>query len=163
MAHLAFSAHKGVCLNGLPGVWMSLPSFLACSLGNNPVFPCRFAPWLAVPMFLLWASTVPAYSEMQLLQMFWIPLLQMIIQGIALFHALPRNLSTLCLGQSAQTNQFAHHCFSAHSAGLQQAFLLFKPTGCLWTPLLHRLFSHTLSEAKGTCCFTHSAANMDLH
>lgn len=54
------------------------------------------------------------------------------------------------LGKSAQTGWLSDPCFSTHPAWLHQTFLLFKPTGSLWTHLLHRLFlfSHLLLWAR---------------
>lgn len=86
MAQLAFSAHKGVYLTG---VCLSLPSSLAPSLGAKSCLSLSFCPLAGSPCI---SGPGQHHSEVQLLQ---IPLLGMITQGIALFHALPWNLSTL--------------------------------------------------------------------
>lgn len=89
MAHLAFSAHKGVYLTG---VCMSLPSFLAPSLGDKSCLSLPFCPLAGSPHI---SALGQHHSKVQLL---YIPLLGMITQGIAVFYVLPWNLSTLCLG-----------------------------------------------------------------
>lgn len=136
-------------LNGLSSVWISLPSFLRCSLETCPVFPCHFAPWLAVPTFFSWVSIMPAQlCNAGCCRWSWISFVNDDLRNDFISHSSWEFGHSL--GKAAQTSQLPDPCSPTHPAWLQKAFLLFKLTGCLWTPLLHRLFffSHTLQQGK---------------